>query len=205
MAAAHAIAPRVGSQPIGALSRRVMGLRRCARGGQPVNRVNCVGLLLAVLVAPSVRADEGISISEAKKDDSGVLVHEVRSPYQDGASSFALGAGLPQRVATSVRQPSNLRTSPDDWAVNKDGTQTWHSNSCTDGLPAGDVAAHGPEPLPGVQRRQGEKGQSSSPRLPRSHHYVGRRCHSVCGRDRRSSGPRRPDGSTLPRQRKRFQ
>ena len=47
-----------------------------------MNRVNCVGLLLAVLVAPCVRADEPVSISEEKKDDGGVLGHEVRSPSQ---------------------------------------------------------------------------------------------------------------------------
>lgn len=45
-------------------------------------RVNCPGLLLAVLVAPLVRADEAVTISEAKTDDGGVLGHEVRSPYQ---------------------------------------------------------------------------------------------------------------------------
>jgi S-formylglutathione hydrolase FrmB len=44
--------------------------------------VNCVGLLLAVLVGPSVQADEPVTISEAKQDDNGVLVHEARSPYQ---------------------------------------------------------------------------------------------------------------------------
>ncbi len=53
-----------------------------------MNRVNCVGLLLAVLVAPPVRADEPVTISEAKKDDSGVLVHEVRSPFQAKATQI---------------------------------------------------------------------------------------------------------------------
>ncbi len=47
-----------------------------------MKRPYCVGLLLALLNALTVRADDPVSISEAKKDDSGVLVHEVRSPYQ---------------------------------------------------------------------------------------------------------------------------
>ncbi len=47
-----------------------------------MNRVNRVGLLLAVLVAAPIRANEAVTISEAKTDDGGVLVHEVRSPYQ---------------------------------------------------------------------------------------------------------------------------
>ncbi len=60
-----------------------------------MNRVNCVGLLLAVLVAPSVRADDTVTISEAKKDDSGVLVHEVRSPYQ--AKTTQIRVLLPEK------------------------------------------------------------------------------------------------------------
>jgi len=39
-------------------------------------------LSVGLLVAPAVRADETVTISGAKPDDDGVLVHEVRSPYQ---------------------------------------------------------------------------------------------------------------------------
>ena len=53
-----------------------------------MNRVNCVGLLPAVLVAQSVREGESGSISEAKKYESGVLVHEVRCPYQAMATQI---------------------------------------------------------------------------------------------------------------------
>jgi Putative esterase len=47
-----------------------------------MNRVNGIGLWLALLVAPLARADEDVVISEPRKDEGGVLVHEVRSPYQ---------------------------------------------------------------------------------------------------------------------------
>ena len=68
-----------------------------------MNRVNCVGLLLAVLFAPSVRADEGVSISVAKKVDSGVLVHEVRSPYQ--AKPTQIRVLLPSKVEKGKTYP----------------------------------------------------------------------------------------------------
>lgn len=68
-----------------------------------MNRVNCVGLLLAVLVAPSVRADESVTISEAKKDDNGVLVHEVRSPYQ--AKTTLLRVLPPGKVEKGKKYP----------------------------------------------------------------------------------------------------
>lgn len=40
----------------------------------------CVAL--ALLAVSTVRADDAVTISEAKKGDDGSLVHEVRSPYQ---------------------------------------------------------------------------------------------------------------------------
>jgi S-formylglutathione hydrolase FrmB len=40
------------------------------------------GVVVALLALPAARGDEGVTISEAKADPSGVLVHEVRSPYQ---------------------------------------------------------------------------------------------------------------------------
>ncbi|QDU21003.1 alpha/beta hydrolase-fold protein [Urbifossiella limnaea] len=68
-----------------------------------MNRVNGVGLLLSVLVAPSVRADENVTISEAKKDDGGVLVHEVRSLYQ--AKTTQLRVLLPGEVEKGKTYP----------------------------------------------------------------------------------------------------
>ena len=47
-----------------------------------MNGAPVVCLTVGVLVAPGLRADETVTVSEAKKDDTGVLVHEVRSPYQ---------------------------------------------------------------------------------------------------------------------------
>ena len=41
-----------------------------------------ISLTFALLAVLNVRADEAVTISEAKKDDSGFLVHEVRSPFQ---------------------------------------------------------------------------------------------------------------------------
>jgi hypothetical protein len=43
-----------------------------------------------------VRADEAVSISEAKKDDNGFLVHECRSPYQ--AKTTQIRVLRPDRV-----------------------------------------------------------------------------------------------------------
>ncbi len=61
-----------------------------------MNRAYCVGLVVAVLTAPTLRADETVSISEAKKDDIGVLVHEVRSPYQ--AKTTQIRVLLPDKL-----------------------------------------------------------------------------------------------------------
>lgn len=47
-----------------------------------MNRAIGIGLTLTLLAFPTVRADEPVTISEAKKDDNGLLVHEVRPPYQ---------------------------------------------------------------------------------------------------------------------------
>lgn len=68
-----------------------------------MNRTNWIGLLLAVLVALSGRADEPVTISEAKKDDSGVLVHEVRSPYQ--AKSTQIRVLLPSKLEKGKTYP----------------------------------------------------------------------------------------------------
>lgn len=47
-----------------------------------MNAATGIGLTLALLAVPTVRADQAVTVSEAKKDDNGFLVHEVRSPYQ---------------------------------------------------------------------------------------------------------------------------
>jgi hypothetical protein len=65
--------------------------------------VNCVGLLLALLVALPVRADEPVTISEAKKDDNGVLVHEVRSPFQ--AKTTQIRVLLPSKAEKGKTYP----------------------------------------------------------------------------------------------------
>jgi S-formylglutathione hydrolase FrmB len=53
-----------------------------------VNTATGIGLTFALLAVPTVRADDAVTISEAKKDDGGFLVHEVRSPYQAKATQI---------------------------------------------------------------------------------------------------------------------
>ncbi len=68
-----------------------------------MNRSYFVGLLLAVLTAPPAPADEAVSISEAKKGDDGVLVHEVRSPYQ--AKTTQIRVLMPGKVEKGKTYP----------------------------------------------------------------------------------------------------
>ena len=42
---------------------------------------NGIGLAAVLLASLAARAEEGVAVSEATKDDSGFLVHEVRSPH----------------------------------------------------------------------------------------------------------------------------
>ena len=51
-----------------------------------MNAATRIVLMVALLAAHTVRADEAVTVSEAKKDDKGILVHEVRSPYQARAT-----------------------------------------------------------------------------------------------------------------------
>jgi hypothetical protein len=51
-----------------------------------MNAATAISLLVAQLAVPTVRADEPVTVSEAKADDDGFLVHEVRSPYQAGTT-----------------------------------------------------------------------------------------------------------------------
>ena len=53
-----------------------------------MNTATGIGLTFALLAVPTVRADDTVTISEAKKDDGGFLVHEVRSPYQAKATQI---------------------------------------------------------------------------------------------------------------------
>jgi S-formylglutathione hydrolase FrmB len=59
--------------------------------------------LIAVLIAPTVRADKTVTISEAKKDDNGFLVHEVRSPHQ--AKTTQIRVLLPGKLEKGKKYP----------------------------------------------------------------------------------------------------
>jgi S-formylglutathione hydrolase FrmB len=45
-----------------------------------------LALSLLLVVASTVRADDGEAVSEAKTDDNGFLIHEAKSPYQAGTT-----------------------------------------------------------------------------------------------------------------------
>ena len=47
-----------------------------------MTRVMTVCLFAGFLTLPGLRADESVTVSEARKDDNGFLVHDVKSPYQ---------------------------------------------------------------------------------------------------------------------------
>lgn len=47
-----------------------------------MNKVFGCGLTFALLALSTIRSDDTVTIVDAKKDDDGFLVHEVRSPYQ---------------------------------------------------------------------------------------------------------------------------
>ena len=53
-----------------------------------MNASTGIRLLVALLAVSTVRADEDVAISEARKDDDGFLVHEVRSPDQAKATQI---------------------------------------------------------------------------------------------------------------------
>ena len=53
-----------------------------------MNRASALFLMVGVIVVSSLRADETVTISEAKRDDAGILVHEVRSSYQAGTTQI---------------------------------------------------------------------------------------------------------------------
>jgi S-formylglutathione hydrolase FrmB len=51
-----------------------------------VYAVTGISLFVAQLAFPAVTAGSPVAVSEAKTDDNGFLVHEVRSPYQAGTT-----------------------------------------------------------------------------------------------------------------------
>jgi S-formylglutathione hydrolase FrmB len=68
-----------------------------------VNAATGIGLTFALLASQAVRADEAVGVSEAKKDDNGCLVHEVRSPYQGKATQIRVL--LPDKVEKGKKYP----------------------------------------------------------------------------------------------------
>ena len=68
-----------------------------------MNAATCIGLTITLLAIPAVRADEPVAISEAKKDDNGFLVHEVRSPYQ--AKPTQIRVLLPDKPEQGKKYP----------------------------------------------------------------------------------------------------
>jgi hypothetical protein len=61
-----------------------------------MTKATLFSLALALLAVPALRADEAVTISEAKKDGDGFLVHEVRSPYQ--ARTTLIRVLLPDKI-----------------------------------------------------------------------------------------------------------
>ncbi len=68
-----------------------------------MNAAPVIGLIVALLAVQTVRADEAVAISEAKKDGNGFLVHEVRSPYQ--AKATHIRVLLPDKMEKGKKYP----------------------------------------------------------------------------------------------------
>jgi S-formylglutathione hydrolase FrmB len=68
-----------------------------------VNAATGIGLTVALLAVQTVRADKAVAISEAKKDENGFLVHEVRSPYQARATQIRVL--LPDKMEKGKQYP----------------------------------------------------------------------------------------------------
>jgi hypothetical protein len=60
-------------------------------------------LTVGLLAVHGLRAGETVTISEAKRDDNGFLVHEVRSPYQ--AKITQIRVLLPDKVEKGQHYP----------------------------------------------------------------------------------------------------
>jgi S-formylglutathione hydrolase FrmB len=59
--------------------------------------------LLTVIVSPAALGDEKSSVSDARQDDQGFLVHTVDSPYQSGQTEIRVL--LPSRLEDGKRYP----------------------------------------------------------------------------------------------------
>lgn len=68
-----------------------------------MTRATVIGITLALLAIPTVRADEALVVSEARKDDNGFLIHDVRSPYQ--AQPTQIRVLRPGKIETGKRYP----------------------------------------------------------------------------------------------------
>lgn len=62
-----------------------------------------VWLALAGFASPTLYAAEGVTVSDAKADDSGFLVHDVNSPYQAGTTHVRVL--LPEKRGKGKRYP----------------------------------------------------------------------------------------------------
>lgn len=69
-----------------------------------MNRVFGICVTFAFLAVSTIRADDAVTISEAKKDDNGCFVHEVRSPYQAKSTQI--------RVLRPEREEEKRKTYP---------------------------------------------------------------------------------------------
>jgi hypothetical protein len=68
-----------------------------------VNKATSIGLTLAFLTIPTIRADDAVTISEGKRDANGFLVHEVRSPYQ--SETTLIRVLLPEKEQKGKKYP----------------------------------------------------------------------------------------------------
>ncbi|MFO0879747.1 MAG: alpha/beta hydrolase-fold protein [Gemmataceae bacterium] len=59
--------------------------------------------MLALLACSSIRADDAVTLSRAKMDDHGFLVHEVRSPFQ--ARTTLIRVLLPEKLEKGKKYP----------------------------------------------------------------------------------------------------
>ena len=68
-----------------------------------MNRTTGISLIMVLFVFPTVRADVAVTVSGAKKDGNGFLVHEVRSPYQ--AKTTQIRVLLPDKIEKGKKYP----------------------------------------------------------------------------------------------------
>ncbi len=68
-----------------------------------MTRATVLCLTIGLLVVPGLRADEAVTISEAKKDDHGFLIHEVLSPYQ--AKTTQIRVLRPDKLENGKKYP----------------------------------------------------------------------------------------------------